>query len=29
MHLNVHVCILQFFGITFENLFKLFKLLKP
>lgn len=23
MYLNLHVCILQFFGITFDNLFKL------
>ena len=27
MHLNLHVCILQFFGITFDNLFKLIEAL--
>ena len=27
MHLNLHVCILQFFGITFNDLFKLIEAL--
>ena len=27
MHLNVHICILQFFDVTFENPFKLIEAL--